>query len=50
LHPSRKTPEFLALLPRILDQLARGIVPPAQRGYADLRLDVWQTMLDPPFR
>ena len=46
LHPTRKNAEFLTLLPQMLDSIARGEVPPEQRGYADLRLDAWQTFLN----
>jgi len=48
LHPTRKTGEFLTLLPGILAAVQKGEVPPAQVGHADLRLEAWQTFLRKP--
>lgn len=45
LHPNRKAAEFVALLPRILNSVAAGQVPPAQKGNPDIALDAWQEML-----
>jgi hypothetical protein len=41
LHPARKGPEYLALLPAMLASVAEGRVPEDQKGFADLRLEAW---------
>lgn len=48
LHPGRKDAEFLRLLPRMLDSVARGAVPPDQKGQADIRLESWPAFLGVP--
>jgi hypothetical protein len=41
LHPARKDSAYYRLLPQLIDSVAAGLVPDAQKGYADLRLDAW---------
>jgi hypothetical protein len=45
LHPTRKDAEYYRLLPGILAAVAAGRFPPAQKGYADLRLEDWANYL-----
>lgn len=45
LHPVVKTPEYVALLPRIKASVDRGEVPESQRGYMDIKLDDWKEFL-----
>lgn len=41
LHPIQKDATYLRLLPALTSALDRGQVPPAQRGWADIRVDEW---------
>jgi hypothetical protein len=41
LHPTRKDADYLRLLPGIMASVAAGSVPNAQKGFADLNLDLW---------
>jgi hypothetical protein len=41
LHPNDKSDRFLALLPRISDAVADGVVPDAQRGMENILVDEW---------
>jgi hypothetical protein len=43
LHPTRKDAEYLRLLPRMIEAVAAGRVPQAQKGIADLRLEAWSS-------
>lgn len=45
LHPNSKPPEYLALLPRLAAAVAKGRVPVAQRGHADIIVPAWQEFL-----
>lgn len=47
LHPIRKDAAYLQLLPEIAAAVDRGEVPPAQRGWADIRVDAWQAWSPP---
>jgi hypothetical protein len=48
LHPTRKDAEYYRLLPGMIAAVKAGLCPPAQKGYADLRLDAWAEYLDGP--
>lgn len=41
LHPVRKDSSYLGLLPRLADAVDRGMVPSAQRGWADIKVEEW---------
>ena len=47
LHPIRKDAAYLDLLPRIGQAVERGVVPPGQRGWADIRVEDWQAWSPP---
>lgn len=42
LHPARKDAAWLTALPGLLDAVAAGRCPEAQRGYQDLQLEWWR--------
>ncbi len=43
IHPDTKPDRFLQLLPRLLDGVARGEVPPAQRGVSGVQFAAWES-------
>jgi hypothetical protein len=45
LHPDSKPPEFLSILPQVLDAVAAGLPPDAQKGYGNIRLRHWEEYL-----
>jgi len=45
LHPQRKPAAYLALLPRLLDAVAVGRVPAAQRGRSEIDVAAWTDFL-----
>lgn len=45
LHAARKDAEYLRLLPGMIASVAAGLVPDAQKGYADLRLEAWSAFV-----
>jgi len=42
LHPKEKPERFLNLLPQIQSSIGYGLVPKAQKGYADIDLAAWE--------
>lgn len=50
LHPIRKDSAYLQLMPKIAAAVDRGDVPPAQRGWADIRVDNWKDWVPPDSR
>jgi hypothetical protein len=48
LHPARKDSAWLTALPGLLDAVAAGRCPEAQRGYQDLQLEWWQESAPAP--
>jgi hypothetical protein len=45
LHPEDKSSRFVICLPRLRQALQRGHVPKEQRGWENLKLDVWENFL-----
>lgn len=43
IHPDTKPDRFLRLLPRLLDGVAHGEVPPAQRGVSGVQFAAWES-------
>ncbi len=41
IHPDTKPPELVALMPRIVDAVSIGAIPPAQRGFTGIRSNDW---------
>ncbi|MGD1938190.1 MAG: hypothetical protein ACFCA4_11620 [Cyanophyceae cyanobacterium] len=46
IHPANHSPEFINSLPRLIKLIENGEFPDDQAGYYDLKLDVWQDMLN----
>lgn len=40
-HPVDKSGDYLAILPKVIDQINTGLFPEKQRGYEDMQLDAW---------
>ena len=45
LHPTRKGPQFLRLLPGIMEAVRNEAMPSSQAGNQDLDLDAWESFL-----
>jgi len=46
IHPDKKPPRYVELLPRILEHVRRGDVPEAQRGHPEVDLAAWESFLE----
>lgn len=48
MHPASKPPEYLSILPAIIDSINTGNVPEEQKGHEDIKLESWLNFLKQP--